>query len=275
MIARRVAALPPLRLRETWRFWLCVSILIGVGANVIQESLGADLHDLTVYRAAAQRIADGEPLYGGDVTPLNAYRYAPWFAYAWVPLAELPDLAVDIAWVTILLAASAWATVAIIGPERERIVLALMFAPALVGISLHGNVQPVIVVTIMYGLTTRWGWIAVGLAGSLKVVPLAFVAIFIMRRQWWSAIGAVLLAAAMWAPIASFAVDPVTWSAGSERVLPEPIWLATAAAAALVTLTLAWRQSELTTIAAPVAAILGLPRLFLYELTVLMIPARR
>src|SRR5687767_6112377 len=101
-------SLPPLHLRQTWPFWVVVALVVGIGVNnVVQAVVDWHLHDMNVYRDAARRIVAGEPLYGGDVTPLNAYRYAPWFAYAWIPLAALPDTVVDIIWSLLLLAGSA------------------------------------------------------------------------------------------------------------------------------------------------------------------------
>lgn len=264
-------SLPPLHLRQTWPFWVVVALLIGIGVNNIVQGL-ADwhLHDMNVYRDAARRITAGEPLYGGDVTPLNAYRYAPWFAYAWIPLAGLPDPVVNVGWSLLLLAASAACLRPVVGRSRERVALALLFGPILFGISANGNVQPLVVAALVYGLSTRWGWLAVGVTASLKVVPLAFVAVFLCQRRWRQAIGASLLAAALWAPIALFTIDAVTLDPGPARTLTAPIWLVVALGSAAVTLWLAYRRSRFTTLAAATAAILALPRLFLYEITLLM-----
>ena len=43
--------------------------------------------DADAYWQAALRIRDGLPLYGGSrLDETQIYRYAPWFAYAWLPL---------------------------------------------------------------------------------------------------------------------------------------------------------------------------------------------
>lgn len=55
--------------------------------------------DVAAYWGAAERIRAGEPLYvAGVANASDLYRYAPWFAYAWVPLTYLPSDIVTSAW---------------------------------------------------------------------------------------------------------------------------------------------------------------------------------
>ena len=265
----RFGTIPPLNLRKTWPFWVSFAVLAAIGANNVVESVTDwHLHDMYVYRDAALR----SDLYGGDVTPLNAYRYAPWFAYAWKPLAILPGI--EVVWSAAMLAASWFCIRPLLGWDRIRVCLLLLFAPMLFAISAGGNVQPLMVAGLMYGLPSRWAWAAIGLAASLKIAPLAFVAVLLAERRWKQAIAAVLLAGALWAPILAFSVDPVTWDSGVARTLPAPLWLAVAGVSAGFALYLAWRRSPMTHLAAGAAAILALPRLFMYELAILL-PASR
>lgn len=48
--------------------------------------------DMGAYWEAAIRLREGQPLYvpHADVNAVNVYRYAPWFAWAWIPLTSLP-----------------------------------------------------------------------------------------------------------------------------------------------------------------------------------------
>ena len=48
--------------------------------------------DINAYWLAAHRLRDGEPLYLTNLSPdsYRVFRYAPWFAWAWVPLTYLP-----------------------------------------------------------------------------------------------------------------------------------------------------------------------------------------
>lgn len=269
-----IGRLPPLNLRRNWPKAVAITVLLAVGVNHVVEAV-ADwhLHDLHVYADAAERLLAGDELYGGDVNPLNAYRYAPWFAYAFIPLALLPDPVLWVGW-SILLLAGSIAALWGLGYSFEGRVLLLAFAPILFAISAGGNVQALMVAGLAWGLSTKWGWLAVGLAASLKIVPIAFVAVFIAQRRWRQAIASAAVAGLLWLPILAFRVDPVTWDAGLARTLPTPVWLVQAALAAGATLWLAWRRSPLTTLAAGTAAVLALPRLFIYEATML-IPATR
>src|ERR1700674_4602675 len=65
--------------------------------------------DINAYWLAAQRLRDGEPLYPAHVSPdsYQVFRYAPWFAWFWVPLTYLPRTLVDWGWAAILAVASA------------------------------------------------------------------------------------------------------------------------------------------------------------------------
>ena len=59
--------------------------------------------DADAYWHAAQRLRDGQALYGGprgDETEI--YRYAPWFAFAWVPLTYLGQDGAYLVWRGIL-----------------------------------------------------------------------------------------------------------------------------------------------------------------------------
>lgn len=264
-----IQSLPRLDLRVSGAFWMTVTVLVAVGANHVAEALTWHLDDMHVYRDAAQRLVEGEPLYDGGATPFKTYRYAPWYAFAWVPLSRLP--AIEIIWSIAMLAASAACVWPVLRRDRLHLALFLMFAPLLFAISASGNVQPLMVAALIHGLPTKWGWVAVGLAASLKIAPLAFVAVFIAERRWWSVVGACLLTGALWAPLLLFTVDPATWdAAGIAATFPAPLWLASALTTAAVALYLALKRSHATLLAASLAAILALPRLFAYEITILL-----
>lgn len=263
--------LPALHLRRNWPFFIALTLLIGIGVNNVAEGI-ADwhLHDMHVYHDAAMRLRSGDVLYGGGVDANTAYRYAPWFAWAWQPLTFLPDVVVQIGWSVALLAATALATASLWHPNRASILLMLLFAPLLFGISTGGNVQALMLAALVWGIPRRWGWLAVGLAGSLKVVPLAYCVVFIAQRRWWQAAGAVALAAALWAPVLWMTIEPITFAAGPARTLATPIWITLAASAGIGALLLATVRSRYTALAAGIAAVLALPRLFVYELALLL-----
>ncbi|MGH2385582.1 MAG: hypothetical protein ACRDGB_11120, partial [Candidatus Limnocylindria bacterium] len=67
---------------------VAVIISLYVLAAGILYSIGNwTLEDMDAYWDAAVRLRAGEPLYReyADATAANVYRYAPWFAFAWIP----------------------------------------------------------------------------------------------------------------------------------------------------------------------------------------------
>lgn len=249
-----------------------IAILAGIGlSSIIWAVADWHLHDMEVYEAAAWRIRNAEPLYGGDVDPLSAYRYAPWFAYVWVPLTYLPPLAVRIGWSIILLAAS----VAALSPfaRRRSFMLVLLFGPILVGITAIGNLHPAMLALLVWGLPRRWGGIAVGIAASLKVVPILLVLHFIAERRWRQAGIAVAVATLLWLPVLGYEIAPVSFDPGVARTLATPAWVAIAGIAIGLAAWFALRRSRYTLLASATAALLALPRLFVYDVTFMMLGA--
>lgn len=263
--------LPPLNLASNWAFIAALVLLLGIGAASIAEALtNWNLLDMTAYRDAALRIRADEVLYGGDVHLNSAYRYAPWFAYAWVPLTYLPDAVVRVVW-SLLLTIGALAAIApLLKLDRTHVLLLALFVPLLIGTVSGGNVQPLMIGVLVAGLSTRWGWLAVGFAASLKLIPLAFCAVFIAQRRWTQLAGALLLTALLWLPVAWMPIDPITFETGLARMLPTPLWVLIPLAGGAVALWFAFRQSPYTPLAAALAAVLALPRLFVYEIAILL-----
>ncbi len=145
----------------------------------------------------------GEELYPATVSQdaAEVYRYAPWFAYAWVPLTYLPEkLSSRPA------GRSPWSPPGCSRSRpscglgwRERSV-AFLAAPPLLVAALGGNVQPAVVALLFAGLERRWGPGAIGVAASLKLFPILFVAVYLARRQWVAAAAAVALGGFLWLP---------------------------------------------------------------------------
>lgn len=270
--------LPRFSLRSDWAWLLALTLATATGATFLAEALvNWSLLDMTAYRAAAMRIREGEVLYGGDVHLNSAYRYAPWFAYAWVPLSHLPEVAIRVVWSTLLVAGAVISLMPLVDRSKASLILLLLFAPLMLGSAAGGNVQPLMVGALVFGLRSRWGWLAVGFAASLKLIPLAFCAVFVAERRWSQAAGAIAVTVLMWAPVLWMTVEPITFETGLGRLLPAPLWLLVPAAAGLAALAFATRRSPLTALAAALGAIVSLPRLFVYELAILLpaVPPRR
>ncbi|MCA1572923.1 MAG: DUF2029 domain-containing protein [Chloroflexi bacterium] len=249
--------------------WIvAVALVVGVGISQLVLTIGDwHLRDAGAYWEAAIRIRGGEPLYPllSDTEASEVYRYAPWFAYAWVPLTLLPRDAAMVIWSAILLVASAAAVTPL---ARNRAWLAVaFFTPILVGISGIGNVQPLIVAALVLGVGRRSGPIWIALAASLKVVPILLAIVYAGRGEWRRALFTALLTALVVAPMLLFDLTNYPTGAGDAAALfgIPVLYGLVLGAAILVTIRLA--RTPHGWLAASTAAVLALPRLFVYDIT--------
>ena len=88
---RMIRAQPGLK-----RFVIAVlfgTMLIRAGLIITDWNFG----DINAYWLAAERLKHGEQLYLGSLNPdsYQVFRYAPWFAWFWVPLTYLPRTLVE------------------------------------------------------------------------------------------------------------------------------------------------------------------------------------
>ena len=114
--------------------------------------------DMDAYWEAAERLRNGDSLYrAGIETDSDLYRYAPWFAAAWVPLTYLPKEAVLVGWMALCLAAAV-ASVAPLAREGIAGWAALVFLlPLQLEGAAFGNVQPLLVLLLLWGAPRRSG----------------------------------------------------------------------------------------------------------------------
>jgi hypothetical protein len=252
-----------------------IALLVGVAINHLYWSLTDwNLVDMNVYWDAAQRLRTGGSLYADGANTFHAYRYAPWFAFAWVPLTYLPKALVGFAWSAVLLLASA----AVLWPLIRRrstpaLLLLVMMLPLLVPMATGGNVQPLMVAALLYGAPRRSGPIWVGVAASLKVAPILFVLVYLGRREWTNAALTMFVAAALLAPALLMGLSPTTVDAGPVAALPaiSPVlYVAVAVATALVALLVSAKSRKYGPIASATATVIALPRLFLSDVTTLL-----
>lgn len=260
-----------LRLART----VALAVIIGIGLfNLFQAAANWTLSDAAAYWNAALRLREAEPLYPllTNVDASEVYRYAPWFAWVTVPFTFLPVQLAGLLWSVVLLGASAAALVPLV--RARAWLLVALFAPILVGISAVGNVQPLLVVALVWGVERRGGPVAVGVAASLKIFPILFVAVYLGRRQWGRAGVTLAVAAALWAPALIYDLRGYATDAGQAASLfAVPVmWAVIVAAGVAVTLRLA--GGRFGWLAAATTVVVSLPRLFVYDVTYLMVGVR-
>jgi len=116
-------------------------------------------------------------------------------------------------------------------------------------------------------IATRVHPVAVGVAASLKVYPLLFVAGYIAERRWRDAALAIGTAAVLWAPALAFDLSGYVTSPGSGGIslfaLHPLLWVAQDAILFGAVCWLAFRRSRWTWVALAVAVPLVPPRIYL------------
>jgi len=270
--SRGIRGIRPSRLAKG----VVIAVLAAVGINhmvwaVVQWPMG----DLEIYLAAAERLRSGEPLYL-VADAFNSYWYSPWFAASMMPLTFLPESVAAVGWSALLLACTA-AVGVVLWTERTvaaRIV-AVMAVPALFAVSAGGNVQALIVLALLVALHRPSGPLWVALAASLKFTPILFVLVFVARREWGRAGISLLLSALLIIPafLMGFSLDRVQgWQGMAPSVLAFglPIYVMVVGACCLAAL---FGPVKYSAVAAATGAVLALPRLFVYDVTLVAIGA--
>ena len=234
--------------------------------------------DMDAYWEAAERLRSGEQLYRpGLETDSDLYRYAPWFAAAWIPLTYLPKDAVLLAWMSVCVAAA----VASVAPlAREGLVgwAALVFIlPFQLEGAAFGNVQPLLVLMLMWGAPRRSGPLWIALGASLKGAPLVLAAVYAGRGEWRKVGLTVGLTAILVVPMLLFDLSSYSTEVGSGQLSPmqwSPVaWGVVALAAIGMTYRLA--DTRYAWLAGSVATMLALPRFLLYQISFVVIGLAR
>jgi hypothetical protein len=228
--------------------------------------------DIQIYWDAGQRVLNGDPLYPGT-SPYTSFRYAPWFAWAWAGFSVLPYQLVAVVWQAALLVAC----VAIGIPFVRRGVYGVAFAglmvPLLFAVSAGGNVQALLVASLLFGIDRRSGPVWIAVAASLRATPILFAAVYAARREWarfWVTLG---LTALLTAPMLLYNPETLVTDVAGREPGPlafSPVFYAVlATASVLVLAVLAYRKSPYTVLGAAAGAVLASPKLFAYDVTTL------
>lgn len=257
--------------------WIVVvAVLAGIGiSHVVFAIRDWPLGDMDVYLEAARRLRDGEPLYvAGDVA-VNSYWYAPWYAVLWVPLTYLPREVVAVGWSAVLVAASAAVAWLCYRFGRHGALLALFVGPPLIAISAGGNIQALMVLTLLVGFHRRWGPAAVALAASMKFAPILLAAAYLARGEWLRAAVSVVLTGVLLVPSFLMGITDagVRSDAAPSLLGVSPILFGASILAALVVTFLV--PGRFALLSATVASVLALPRLFVYDVTLVAVGAAK
>jgi hypothetical protein len=250
-----------------------VGLVLGVllATTIIRVWLIADqwgMEDVDAYWGAANRLKAGGDLYPVGVDPDNyrVFRYAPWFAWLWVPLTSLPQPVVEVAWGAILAVA---AGAILFGLLRLRsaagVALALLLTPWLLSLVQVGNIQPLVVAALAFGTSRRSGPIWIGITASLKAIPILWVLIYLARREWLrmavaAGVTALLAGSFLLYDLDGYVTDPGASAFSLYYYVSPEAWVVGAVVAAAGALLLAWRRSEWVWPAVAVAAMLVAPR---------------
>jgi hypothetical protein len=256
--------------------FVAVALLLALMAYALttyalSRELGADV---AAYWGAAERLREGEPLYvAGAANASDLYRYAPWFAYAWVPLTFLPREAMTAAWVGLMVAAAAASTLPLLRHGVAGAAAFALFAPLQLQGAIFGNVQPLLVLLLLWGVERRSGplWIAIG--ASLKAVPLLLVLVYAGRGEWRRAALALLLTAVLVAPAFLFDLSayPTQSGPGQMSLTAVAIQLFVLVAVAGAVVAYVGARSRYRWLFGALAMLLALPRALTYEAGFLLV----
>jgi lysylphosphatidylglycerol synthetase-like protein (DUF2156 family) len=259
-----------------WAFFGALVLLFALMAYALSTyALSREFgSDVAAYWGAAERIRAGEPLYvAGVANASDLYRYAPWFAYAWVPLTLLPRDLVTSAWVGLMLAAAIASTLPLLRHGLAGMAAFALFAPLQVQGAIFGNVQPLLVLMLLWGVERRSGpvWIAIG--ASLKAVPLLLAIVYAGRGEWLRAGLATLLSAVLVAPALLFDLSGYSTQPGpgNMSLISVGSLLYLAVAVTMVVLAFVGARSRYPWLLGALAMVAALPRMLTYEISFLLV----
>lgn len=233
------------------------------------------LTDLKAYLTAAELLASGGNPFEVEIWERGLpyrYHYSPWFAGAFVPLLRLSDEVVRVAWSLILIAASGAALAPLwrsYGARAYPLVAVMAFL--LTNVVAEGNVQPILVAALVWTVERRAGPLAIGVAASLKVVPIFLALVYVGRREWGRAILAGVVATILVAPTLLFELPASATNTGGTGLFTSApvLWAISVVAAVAATVWLA--RGRFGWLAAATGSVLALPRLLVFDVTNLIV----
>jgi hypothetical protein len=268
------------RTLPSWLSFIAIALLFALtsyalSTYALRREVGSDV---AAYWGAAERIRAGAPLYvAGVANASDLYRYAPWFAYAWVPVTYLPRELVTAAWVGLMIVAAVASTAPLVRHGFAGTAAFALFAPLQIEGAVYGNVQPLLVLMLMWGVERRSGplWIAIG--ASMKAVPVLLALVYAGRGEWRRAALTGILSVVLIAPMLLFDLSGYSTAPGGGQLsltaVAAQLYLAAAITAAGIAYARA--RSRYGWLLGVVAMIVALPRFLTYEVSFLLVGLAR
>lgn len=275
----RRSSWPP-RSPTGWAAAAAISVLVALAAFALASyALSREAGvDVAAYWNAAERLREGQPLYAGAAANASElYRYAPWFAAAWIPLTYLPHDAVAAVWVGLMVAAAVLSVLPLLRRGPAGWAAFALFAPLQLIGAAFGNVQPLLVLGLLWGVERRSGPLWIALGASLKGVPLLLVLVYAGRGEWRRAAIALGLTVVLVVPALLFNLSGYSTQPGPNQMslaaVSPILWISVALLAMAGTWALA--RSRFAWLAGSAAMIAALPRLLVYETGFLLVGLAR
>ena len=210
--------------RRSTLVWIIAVVALSAGLFVLK--INRDMVDFGVNYAAGERLIHGETIYRTSDEHYQ-FKYAPFCAMIYAPLAMLPPTAARIIWYVLVLAATAGlllSTYRLLGPKDPRgartatILAALVLAKFFLREVQLGQINAIITALLFImvinlvrdeekrskGRSVLAGLLW-GLATALKPYALIFLPYFLLKRRWnilWPAL--LVLGVSLFAPSAYY-----------------------------------------------------------------------
>jgi hypothetical protein len=225
------------------------------------------MRDAIGYWQAGLHVRAGQALYFDDVQPFGSevFLFAPWFAWLWAPLTLLPRELVFVSWFLAMSAATVWAVRPFFRRGMTGIVLGCVLGYALAWGALWANVMPLLVGVLIHAHGRRSFPVWVGLAASLKVLPIGYLWPYVVDRRWREVAVGVGIMIALWAPAVLYGIaDYPRGYAPTLSLLQVSGWLWAGVALAAVVLAYFLRHSRYRWLATTGAILAVYPRVHLH-----------
>lgn len=189
--------------------------------------------DLEVYRAGAQRLLHGQPLYDGPMLGNGLlYTYTPFSTVVFQPFGWMTEHAAIVVWSTAIFGALFWVIVAsfkslgytvdwrLLTVSAAMVCAATLMEPVRTTIW-YGQINVFLMALVLWDLLrpdgSRLKGIGVGVAAGIKLTPGFFVVYLAITRRWRAVL--VAIATFIVTVVIGFVVTPgQSWSYWTDRV---------------------------------------------------------